>query len=263
MNSDWDKFKYYRNQANNLNKRLKKEHYQEEFIQCGNDVNKNWKINKNLLPKKCKDTDPKLVVNDDIITDSLQIVNALNEAFNNVSERLGNNTQARSLDVNSLKTLSNTDKEFKFKEITVQFVKNEILNINCKKAVGIDGLHSKLLKLAAEYISEPITFLFNCSLETSHIPMDFKMARITPIHKGGTYEINNFQPISVLPVLSKILEKAVHKQLYTYLNENNMLSSQQSGFRPSHSTATCITDIVDYLLENMNTKQLTGSIFLD
>ena len=263
LNSDWDRFKYYRNRANNLNKRLKKEYYQQEFIQCGNDVNKNRKILKNLLPKKCNETDPKLVLNDDVITDSLKIVNTLNEAFNNVSERLGDSNRSRITDVNSMNTLSNTDKQFKFQEVTVEFVKNELLNIDCKKAVGIDGLHPKLLKLAAEYISVPISFLFNCSLQSSFIPMDFKMARISPIHKGGTYEINNFRPISVLPVLSKILEKAVHKQLYTYLNKNNMLSSQQSGFRPSHSTATCITDIVDYLLDNMNTKQITGSIFLD
>ena len=263
LNSDWEKFKHYRNIANNMKKKLKKEYYQQEFIQCGNDVNKNWKILKNLLPKKCNDSDAKLVINDDVITEILKIVNTLTEAFNNVSECLGDSNRSRSSDVNSMNTLSNTDKQFKFQAVTVEFVKNELLNICCKKAVGIDGLHPKLLKLAAEYISEPLSYLFNCSLQISCIPMDFMLARISPIHKGGTYEIDNFRPISVLPVLSKILEKAVPKQLYTYLNENNMLASQQSGFRPSHSTATCITDIVDYLLDNMNTKQITGSIFLD
>ena len=267
LTSDWDKFKLYRNRANNLNKRLKKEYFENEFIQCGNDVNKNWKILKNLIPSKCSNTDYKIIINGDIITDSSKIVNILNETFNDVSERLKDSTSTRNSDcnpdVNTMNTLFKSNKEFKFKEIPVDFVKSELLSIDCKKATGMDGLHPKLLKLAADYISEPLTFIFNCSLKTSHIPMDFKMARVTPIHKGGSYEVNNFRPISVLPVLSKILEKAVHKQLYAYLNENGMLSSQQSGFRPSHSTATCITDIVDYLLSNMNTKQITGSIFLD
>ena len=117
-------------------------------------------------------------------------------------------------------------------------------------------------KIGAEYISEPLTFIYNRSLTTSDIPLDFVTATISPIHKGGTYEINNYRPISVLPVLSKILEKAVHKQ-YAHLDEHKLLSSHQSGYRPSHSTATCVTDIVDYLLENMNTGQVTGAILLD
>ena len=238
-------------------------YYQDEFSRCGYDVNKNWKILKHLLPNKNKETDTKLVINNELISDSKKIVDLLNEEFNNVSERLQKDTQSSNSDVNSMNTLPMMAKDFNFKEITTDFVKNELLDIDCKKAVGLDGLHPKLLKVGAEFISEPLTFLYNRSLTTSDIPLDFVTARISPIHKGGTYEINNFRPISVLPVLSKILEKAVHKQLYAHLDEHKLLSSHQSGFRPSHSTATCVTDIVDYLLENMNTGQVTGAILLD
>ena len=262
LNSDWENFKKFRNRANNLNKRLKREYFQGEFIKCGNDVNKNWKIIKNLLPNKKSEDEIKLVVNEELITDTEKIVNTLNEEFNNVSERLKTHSSCN-LDVNAMKTLPSNVKDFKFMEISDEFVKEELRNIDCKKAVGLDGLHPKLLKIGADLISEPLTFLFNRSLQTSDIPLDFITARISPIHKGGTHEVNNYRPISVLPVLSKILEKAVHKQLFDHLNKNKLLSSQQSGFRPSHSTATCVTEIVDYLLENMNKRQLTGAVFLD
>ena len=67
--SDWDKFKFYRNRANNLNKRLKKEYFENKFTHCGNDVNKNWKTLKNLLPNKRSDIEHNLFMNGDVITD--------------------------------------------------------------------------------------------------------------------------------------------------------------------------------------------------
>ena len=87
LKADWDKFKVYRNQATKLNSRLKKEYYQDEFSRCGNDVNKNWKILKHLLPNKNKETDTKLVINE-LISDSKKIADLLNEEFNNVSESM-------------------------------------------------------------------------------------------------------------------------------------------------------------------------------
>ena len=68
---------------------------------------------------------------------------------------------------------------------------------------------------------------------------------------------------SLLPSLSKILERAIHNQLYMYLNENRLLANCQSGFRPLYSTATCLTEITDYLLDKMDQGNVIGGIFLD
>ena len=138
--------------------------------------------------------DLKLVIDGGIITDNAQIADTLNEAFNNISNQLKNGSVADVANINAMNTLRETYKEFKFKDISLEFVKNELHNINCKKAVGVDGLHPKLLQLAAYYIAAPLAYMFNRSLKSSQIPIDFKRARITPIHKGGAFEISNFRP---------------------------------------------------------------------
>ena len=72
-------------------------------------------------------------------------------------------------------------------------------------------------------------------------PDMWKIARITPIFKDGDKtDKSSYRPISVLPVLSRTLEKLVNKQPYKYLEENSFLSANQTGFRALHSTATCL-----------------------
>ena len=61
----------------------------------------------------------------------------------------------------------------------------------------------------------------------------------------------------------KIFEKLVHTQLYTFIDANNILTANQSGFRPKHSTQTCLIDVSDYLLDNMSSGLFTGAVFLD
>jgi len=80
-----------------------------------------------------------------------------------------------------------------------------------------------ILKDATFALWSPLTYLINLSLSTGLVPTEWKVAKITPIHKGGsTDDNNNFRPISILTTCSKILEKAVHEQLITHL-ENNKL----------------------------------------
>ncbi len=75
--------------------------------------------------------------------------------------------------------------------------------------------------------------------------------------------MSNYRPITVLPVLSKILERFVHTQIYNYQTENKILSSQQFGFRPKLSTSTALALFTDRILENNDNGHLTASVFLD
>ena len=87
----------------------------------------------------------------------------------------------------------------------------------------------------------------------------------SPIFKSGDKSIvlGNYRPISVLPILSKIIERTVHNQLYAYLCSRNILSDSQSGFRPNHSTTTTLLEVQDYILNNMDKGFATAVIFLD
>ena len=74
---------------------------------------------------------------------------------------------------------------------------------------------------------------------------------------------NNYRPISVLPVVSKLIERVVFNQLYEYLNNNNLLTESQSGFRPMFSTETALLEATNEWLWNIDNSLLNGVIFLD
>ena len=80
---------------------------------------------------------------------------------------------------------------------------------------------------------------------------------------GSTDDINNYRPISILPVVSKILEKDVSSTFYTFLNEHNLLNQKQSGFLTQHSCQTALTLITEEWLNAMHKGELTGVLMID
>ena len=94
----------------------------------------------------------------------------------------------------------------------------------------------------------------NLSLTSGVVPSAWKLSRVSPIFKDGDrLDTNNYRPISVIPSCMKIFEKCVHKQLYSFVTDHELLSTNQSGFRAMHSTQTCLLEVNDYLLDNFNT----------
>ena len=111
-----------------------------------------------------------------------------------------------------------TDKQFKFDYVSKIYVEKELKSMKRGKAAGHDDIPHGMLKDAASEIAKPLCYLINLSLQTGIVPAEWKIAKVTPIHKSGsTSNLDNYRPISILPVLSKILERAVHKQLSDYL----------------------------------------------
>ena len=132
------------------------------------------------------------------------------------------------------------------------------------KAVGLDKISARLLKDAVDVITPSLTALFNLSFQTRTFPSIWKTAKVIPLFKKGDKQnASNYRPISILPTISKILEKAVHTQFYAYLTENNLISPNQFGFRLKSSTVTAASQLSDKILHSMDNGCLTGAVFLD
>ena len=95
---------------------------------------------------------------------------------------------------------------------------------------GLDGIDGKILKLSAPVIAETLTYVYNLCIDKSHFPSQLKQARIIPIFKSGDpSQPSNYRPISILPVLSKPLEKHINKHLSKHLETYDLLHINQSG----------------------------------
>ena len=131
-------------------------------------------------------------------------------------------------------------------------------------ATGLDGIIAPLLKLISSAILESLTQVLNCSIQSGICPSALKLARVTPVHKSGSAsDPNKFRPISVLPNISKLLERHICTQLMLYLRSVNFIVPTQSGFRRHHPTELILIKMTDHWLEAMDQGLYTGAIFLD
>ena len=136
--------------------------------------------------------------------------------------------------------------------------------MSASKATGLDNVSCRLIKEAAPIIAKSLNKLFNKSIETNIFPSEWKLAKVTPIHKNNERgDPNNYRPISVIGAIAKVFERVVYNQLYFYLTENNLLNKYQSGFRPLHSTVTALLDATNEWYFNMNEGNLTSVVFLN
>ena len=105
-----------------------------------------------------------------------------------------------------------------------------------KSSAGWDGISAKILKEIIEVIAEPTVYVFNLSLASGRVPNELKLARVVAIFKADDpMQFSNYRPVSVLPVLSKVLERLVYNRLTKFISENNILYNLQFGFREKHS----------------------------
>ena len=113
--------------------------------------------------------------------------------------------------------------KFHFMTIELKDIRDAFAKIKTIKSFRIDKISSYCMKLDLPYTQTSLAFLFNTSIETSQFPDSWKVARITPLFKGGDRVVNStYHPISVFPVISKLFDKLVFNQLYHYMNENGL-----------------------------------------
>jgi hypothetical protein len=228
----WKKFRDLRRSTKRLIKTKKREYIKSLADTLTSNPKKFWKFfksktNKSSLP----DT---MTLNDATFTTSTAKADALNQFFASVFLPRSDNP---------IPTLySNaTPSSPEFSKVSVEEIHRLLCNLSTVKATGPDGISARLLKECADVLAPSLAVLLNTSLTLGKIPSEWKQANIVPIPKNNeTRVVSNYRPISLLSLVSKVLEYVVHNQLLPIVEP--FLNNQQHGFRRGRS---CITQLLD------------------
>lgn len=139
-----------------------------------------------------------------------------------------------------------------------------ILKLKNTNSTGYDGFSTKILKRCAPYIVNPLVHIINTSIEQGVFPEKLKFSIVKPLYKKGSKsDIKNYRPITLIPVLSKVLERIMYDKLYSFLSKYNILNRNQYGFQRNSSTTLACFDLIQYVTKSLNSNQLTVALLLD
>lgn len=164
--------------------------------------------------------------------------------------------------VDPLQYSKQSELKFDFDHINATDLIKIMKSIKPKKSYGKDKISNKAISLLKTSILEPMQLIMNKIFDSGIFPKNWKIARVIPLHKGGDEtEKNNYRPISLLPTLSKIAEKCMAQQMYSFFESNNLFPDTQYGFRKGRGTGQALVNMT-YEVEHLRKKQKNYAIIL-
>lgn len=259
---------FYKSYCNILKKciqKSKEKYYHETFNNLKNNTKKIWKTINEIVNIKSKiSSSPNLIkVNGVNITNPKEIANHFNTFFRNVGPDLAKEIPPTHHNFKDFLTTPNQN-SFHIDPCTQDEVLNLISNLSPSNAVGLDNIPTKIIKISKHIISPYLTRIFNLSFALGIFPDLFKRSKIIPVFKADKKDlVNNYRPISILPCLSKILERLMFNRLLSFFDTNNVLYRYQFGFRKHYSTELALVEISDHIYKALDRSEFFFALYLD
>lgn len=251
--NDWEYYKQLKNETTNAISREKKAYM--EFCLT------NYKGNGKMLWKKIADLDIHNKKCKEPIPNALNIPNNINNYFLQFSNYSVPDPDVINSYLSSLKI--NSEYSFSFSLVDENIVFKHLSELK-SKALGHDKLSLEMLLLCCPYILPYLVNIINTCLLESVFPESWKVSKVIPLpKKSDVSDYNDLRPISILSPLSKILEKIMAVQIREYINSNKILPDRQSGFRKGYSCATCLLEVVDDIIKEIDLGKCSVLLLLD
>ena len=257
-------YRTIRNRVTQMIRAARSNYFKHQLeIYCRN-LKKYWKVINDILCRKRKSAsnDSQFKVSNRIITDRSEVVEGFNGYFVGVGETLAR--QCPSLGTNYRDYLRNRiEVEFCFPEVTENMFLNVVNNMK-NTAAGHDDIPMFIIKRVASDISAVLVYLCNISFSTGTFPSTLEIAKVLPFFKSGDKMLfKNYRPISVLPALSKILEKIASDSFRQFCSSNSIITDAQYGFMQSKNTEDATLAFVGDINRAFDEGEYTIGVFLD
>ena len=145
--------------------------------------------------------------------------------------------------------------------ITENAVKKLLIELDVNKSPGPDGIHPRFIN---EQLCLPLSIIFKESMKTSIIPKQWKLARVSAIHKKGSKKMaSNYRPVSITSIVCRTMEKNLRDSMASFLVENNLLSNYQFGFIKGRSTTLQLLNVLNDWTQAIESKNFTDCIYMD
>ena len=278
-NNDDDKklYKTLRNRVTNEVKNDRKKLFKKQYEECEvkNDISRLYKVAKTQAGWTNKGPPASLVINGKHITSPSELAQQQMELYYNKNQQLLQRVQADAeIDplenlksaLDNWKSKGNSLPKLSFKEVSPTTVAKYIGKLKDSNSWGLDKIECKVIKLAATNLLYPITHLVNLSISTSTFPTKWKLGRVLPLYKGKNLSRTSpasYRPITMLPTISKILERITQEQLVKHMEENKLYHPNQQAYRRGHSTTSALLELSDLLYQAAEDKKIAVSLSVD
>ena len=245
--------KILNNQIVHLKRKLKKQYLKEKLEKAKNNTKEIWKILNSIIGSNgnMENVEPDMMTQEK--------ANDFNNFFATIGEEI-----LKELKLTVPKTVLEGHEGFSFVPETEESICKLIDKMKPDVATGRDGISAKIIKDAKLVIAPIMTKIINLSYSTKIFPDSMKKASIRPLHKKEDPNIiSNYRPISILPCLSKVIERSASNQLINYLEKHNLLSYCQHAYRKQHGTQTCLFQVINCVQKYLDQKELVAVVSLD
>ena len=255
---EYEKYIRQRNECTKAIKKAKKKHEKNIAKDCKENPSKFWKY----VNDKCKSNVGISSLKDkegNLVTEDRERAELLNEFFTSVflTEDLTNLPKVEEAELSNGKKIRETT-------IKKSDVEKKLKALLPGKAQGPDQIPPRVLKELCKELAEPLTILFNKSLDSGKIPKDWKFAEVTAIYKkGNKTDPGNYRPVSLTSVCCKIMEQFVRDNIVDHMTENDLYNECQHGFRKKRSCVTQLIEVHEKLTEMIDDGKSVDIVYLD
>ena len=259
-------FTNYRRSLNYLINCAKRKYHGQKISECSGDSKKTWQIINELRGKKARQIKPNFVIDNERVTNRRVIANEFNKYFASIASNLNQAYSNENLRISSLPSFTDYLPKSESASIYLRECDNsEILTIikELKNGKSSD-IPIHVIKKSSQVITPYLTKFFNDCMQEGYFPDELKTGRISPIYKKEDEQaLENYRPVSTLPVFGKLLEKLIYARLYSFFVSKGIIHENQYGFRKGHSTSHALNFSVQHLESCIKNKQHVLGIFID